>query len=83
MIKDFKFLINGKKVRYIGGQCQKGIEVAPLILNKVYTVTYTANVINNDRSIGELCYYLEEMGHIKKDDRPYAFVKRLFIDEPI
>lgn len=78
---DFKFLRRNRKVRYIGGQCQKGINVAPLILNKVYTVSHEANMINRDGSIGELCYYLEEMNHIKEDNRSFAFAKRLFVDE--
>lgn len=81
-MNEFKFLrTNRKKVRYIGGQCKFGKNKAPLILNEVYTVTIEANIIKRDGSVGELCYYLDEMNHIKEQGRPFAFVKRLFVDE--
>lgn len=77
---DFKFFNKGIKcVRYIGGQSDKDRRMAKLSLDTIYTVKYECNMLNNDGSIGEPCYYLEEMMNVlSHDGRPYAFACRIF-----
>ena len=80
MIKQFKFFSKGTiHVSYIGGQSDKDRRKAKLSLDTIYTVKYECNVLNNDGSIGEPCYYLEEMMNtLGPCGRPYAFVSRIF-----
>lgn len=73
-------------VVYVGGQCEFGKSVAPLKLNKVYTVYSVANELYDDGTIGRPVIYLDEMMYIREDvqNRPYAFVQHMFreIDPP-
>jgi hypothetical protein len=80
MIKDFKFFNKGPiHVRYIGGQSHEDRKKVKLSLNCEYTVKYECNMLNNDGSVGEPCYYLEEMMNISGPcGRPYAFATRIF-----
>lgn len=79
-MKPFKFFNKGIKcVRYIGGQSHGDRKKVKLSLNCEYTVKYECNILNNDGSVGEPCYYLEEMMNVlSPDGRPYAFVTRIF-----
>ena len=80
MIKQFKFFSKGTiHVRYIGGQSHEDRKKVKLSLNCEYTVKYECNILNNDGSVGEPCYYLEEMmDRLSPDGRPYAFASRIF-----
>ena len=79
-MREFKFFNKGIKcVRYIGGQSDNDKRMAKLSLDTIYTVKYECNMLNNDGSIGEPCYYLEEMMNVlSPDGRPYAFACRIF-----
>lgn len=79
-MKDFKFFNKGGvRVRYIGGQTPDDKRKIELSLDAVYTVKYECNFLNNDGSVGEACYYLEEMMNVSSPcGRLYAFATRIF-----
>ena len=78
-MKTFKFLRENKVVKYIGGQSDGDRRKAKLSLDTIYTVKYECNMLNNDGTVGEPCYYLEEMMNVSSPcGRPYAFATRIF-----